>query len=128
MVPGTAAARVPQPRRGRRSRKTRLQLDRLCPPDNRGNQSWLEAGHPSAVGPWRRPRLTPNPALALKDGRLAILFGSPGGDVQCQAMLQSFLNMAVFAMDPQEAIEAPRFFSASFPNSFYPHKAEPGVL
>jgi len=95
---------------------------------DRGNQSWLEAGHPSAVAPWRRPRLTPNPALALKNGRLAILFGSPGGDVQCQAMLQCFLNMAVFGMDPQEAIETPRFFSASFPNSFYPHKPEPGVL
>lgn len=88
---------------------------------DRGSQSWLEPGHPSAVGPWRRPRLTPNPALAMKDGRIAMVFGTPGGDVQCQAMLQVFLNMAVFGMNPQEAIEAPRFFSAGFPNSFYPH-------
>jgi len=95
---------------------------------DRGNQSWLEPGHPSAVGPWRRPRLTPNPALAMRNGRLAMLFGTPGGDVQCQAMLQCFLNMTVFGMNPQEAIEAPRFFSASFPNSFYPHKSEPGKL
>lgn len=95
---------------------------------DRGTQSRVEAGHPSAIGPWRRPRLTPNPALALKDGRLAMVFGTPGGDVQCQAMLQFFLNVAVFGMDPQQAIETPRFFTASFPSSFYPHKSEPGVL
>jgi gamma-glutamyltranspeptidase/glutathione hydrolase len=57
-----------------------------------------------------------------------MLFGSPGGDVQCQAMLQFFLNVTMFGMDPQEAIESPRFFSASFPNSFYPHTRESGVL
>jgi gamma-glutamyltranspeptidase/glutathione hydrolase len=95
---------------------------------DRGSQSWLETGHPSVLGPWRRPRLTPNPALALSGGQLAMLFGSPGGDVQCQAMLQFFLNVTMFGMDPQEAIESPRFFSASFPNSFYPHTRESGVL
>jgi gamma-glutamyltranspeptidase/glutathione hydrolase len=57
-----------------------------------------------------------------------MLFGTPGGDVQSQAMLQFFLNVAVFDMDPQHAIEAPRFFTASFPSSFYPHKSEPGML
>lgn len=95
---------------------------------DRGNQSRTQPGHPSAIAPWRRPRLTPNPALAMRDGRLALVFGTPGGDVQCQAMLQSFLNMAVFSLDPQEAIESPRFFTASFPNSFYPNAQEPGLL
>jgi gamma-glutamyltranspeptidase/glutathione hydrolase len=94
----------------------------------RGDQSWLQAGHPSALAPWKRPRLTPNPALALKDGKLAMVFGTPGGDVQCQAMLQFFLNATVFGMDPQSAIETPRFATYSFPNSFYPHTSEPGVL
>lgn len=95
---------------------------------DRGTQSRIEEGHPSMIGPWRRPRLTPNPALALKDGRLAMVFGTPGGDVQCQAMLQFFLNVTIFKMNPQQAIETPRFFSASFPSSFYPHKYEPGML
>jgi gamma-glutamyltranspeptidase/glutathione hydrolase len=95
---------------------------------DRGSQSWLEPGHPSAIGPWRRPRLTPNPALAMKDGHIAMVFGTPGGDVQCQAMLQVFLNMAVFGMNPQEAIESPRFFCAGFPNSFYPHARGPMTL
>ena len=42
-------------------------------------------------------------------------FGSPGNDVQPQSMLQVFLNMFVFDMTPQQAIEQPRFATASFP-------------
>ncbi|HEX7075471.1 MAG TPA: gamma-glutamyltransferase family protein [Hyphomicrobiaceae bacterium] len=94
----------------------------------RGDQSWLEPGHASALAPWKRPRLTPNPALALKDGKLALVFGTPGGDVQCQAMLQFLMNTVVFGMNPQAAIETPRFATYSFPNSFYPHHSEPGML
>ena len=55
-------------------------------------------------------------------------FGTPGGDVQCQAMLQTFLNMEVFGMDPQQAVEAPRFATFSFPSSFEPHSVQPGRL
>ncbi|WP_233237249.1 gamma-glutamyltransferase family protein [Bordetella sp. LUAb4] len=94
----------------------------------RGSQSWAEAGHPCAVGPGRRPRLTPNPSLAIRPGQYVMPFGTPGGDVQCQAMLQTFLNMEVFGMDVQQAIEAPRFATFSFPSSFEPHNAMPGRL
>ncbi len=48
-------------------------------------------------------------------------FGTPGADAQCQAMLQVFLSIAVFGMNPQQAIEAPRFLTWSFPNSIHPH-------
>ena len=37
--------------------------------------------------------------------------------MQIQAMLQTFLNLFVFGMGPQAAVEAPRFASYSFPNS-----------
>jgi gamma-glutamyltranspeptidase/glutathione hydrolase len=94
----------------------------------RGDQNWIDTRHPSVLAPWKRPRLTPNPALAKKNGKLAFLFGTPGGDVQIQAMLQVFLNHAVHGMDPQAAIEAPRFASESFPGSFWPHTHKPGVL
>jgi gamma-glutamyltranspeptidase/glutathione hydrolase len=55
-------------------------------------------------------------------------FGTPGGDVQCQAMLQVFLNINVFGMSPQAAVEAPRFAGYSFPGSFEPHPYYPGRL
>src|SRR5690606_27902192 len=92
----------------------------LCAP-GRGSQSWAPRGHACAIGPGRRPRLTPHPSLAVRPGRYVMPFGTPGGDVQCQAMLQTFLNMEVFGMEPQQAVESPRFATFSFPSSFEPH-------
>lgn len=95
---------------------------------SRGSQSWAEAGHASAIAPEKRPRLTPNPSMAVRPGEFVMPFGSPGGDVQTQAMLQAFLNVTVFGMELQEAVEAPRFVSYSFPGSFEPHPIHPGRL
>jgi gamma-glutamyltranspeptidase/glutathione hydrolase len=95
---------------------------------SRGSQSWLDPEHPSAVAPGRRPRLTPNPAMLFRDGRLVMPFGTPGGDVQTQAMLQVLLNVVVFGQPPQAAVEAPRFATQSFPDSFWPHRYFPGRL
>ena len=75
----------------------------------RGSQSWLDPEHPSSLAPGKRPRLTPNPAMAFKDGKVWMPFGTPGGDVQCQSMVQLFLNVAEFGMDVQQAIEVPGF-------------------
>ena len=96
------------------------------PISTRGGQSWLDREHPSRLAPWKRPRLTPNPAMALKDGRVAVAFGCPGGDSQVQGMLQVFLNLVEFGLDPQTAIESPRVVTRSFQNSFWPHVYEPG--
>jgi gamma-glutamyltranspeptidase / glutathione hydrolase len=89
---------------------------------SRGSQSWAVEGHPSSVAPGKRPRLTPCPAIVFKNGRPFMPLGTPGGDVQCQAMAQVFLNVAVFGMEPQAAIEAPRFATYSYPGSFEPHE------
>jgi gamma-glutamyltranspeptidase/glutathione hydrolase len=66
--------------------------------------------------------------MAFKDGKPFLLFGTPGGDVQSQAMLQVLLNQTLFGMDIQSAIEAPRFATFSFPSSFEPHSYFPGRL
>lgn len=95
---------------------------------SRGSQSRLGRGHPSEVKPGKRPRLTPSPALALRDGRPFMGFGTPGGDVQSQAMMQVFLNVVEFGRTVQQAVEAPRFATSSFPNSFSPHTYLPGRL
>ena len=95
---------------------------------SRGQQSRLAAGHPSQVAPGKRPRLTPSPAIAMREGAPFMCFGTPGGDVQAPAMLQVFLNATQFGMQLQQAVEAPRFLSANFPNSFPPHDYFPGRL
>lgn len=94
----------------------------------RGIQSRLNDGHPSSVAAGKRPRLTPNPALLIRPGEYVRPFGSPGGDLQTQAMLQFLLNSLVFEMDLQSAAEAPYAFSYSFPDTFSPHAYFPGKL
>lgn len=95
---------------------------------SRGNQSRLLPGHPNDVCPGKRPRLTPTPALALAGDHVYLAFGTPGGDVQCQTMLQVWLNIVEFGMPVQTAIEAPRFSTFNFPDSFAPHPYLPGRL
>jgi gamma-glutamyltranspeptidase/glutathione hydrolase len=97
-------------------------------PSSRGSQSWAVPGHASCVVPGKRPRLTPNPALARRGREWVMPFGAPGGDLQPQGMLQVFLNHTVFGMSIQEAVEAPRFVTHSFPGSFEPHPYHPGRL
>ncbi|MFL5137216.1 MAG: gamma-glutamyltransferase family protein [Microvirga sp.] len=99
----------------------------LCP-SSRGSQSFTARGHPSEVMPGKRPRLTPNPAIAILEDGSVMPFGTPGGDVQTQAMLQVLLNLSVFGMDLTSAVEAPRFATYSFPSSFEPHEELPGRL
>jgi gamma-glutamyltranspeptidase/glutathione hydrolase len=73
------------------------------------------------VAPFKRPRTTISPSLALKDGKPWLAFGSMGGDQQDQWQLQFFLNRVVFGMPLQAAIEAPKFTSDHFPGLFHPH-------
>ncbi len=94
----------------------------------RGYQTWLDRDHPACLMPGKRPRLTPNPAMAFRDGKLWMPFGTPGGDVQCQSMTQLFLNVAEFGMDVQQAIEQPRVASWSFPDSGFPHSYTPAAM
>jgi len=97
-------------------------------PSPRGSQNWGDPTHPSGVAPGKRPRLTPSPAIAIRPGKTKMPFGTPGGDVQTQAMLQVFLNIHLFGMEVQEAVEAPRVASYSYPSSFEPHAYHPGLL
>lgn len=94
----------------------------------RGVQSRTDPGHPAALGPLRRPRVTPAPAIVLGPDDMVWPIACPGGDVILQAMLQTFLNVSVFGMTEQQAVEAPRATSLAFPDSFYPHAHPTGKL
>ncbi len=98
------------------------------PISTRGTQGWLDPDHPSAVAPGKRPRLTPNPGLMIWDDGRVMPYGTPGGDVQTQAMTQLVVNLVDYDMHPQEAVEAPRVWSENFPGSWDPHPYSPGVL
>lgn len=95
---------------------------------SRGSQSRADPDHPSSIAPGKRPRLTPNPAIAVCDDGRVVPFGTPGADVQIQAMAQALTNLLVFGMSPQDAVGAPRFSSYSYPQSFAPHNVSPDLL
>jgi gamma-glutamyltranspeptidase/glutathione hydrolase len=80
----------------------------------------LDEKHPNSLVPGKRPRHTINPALALKDGKPAMAWNTPGGDNQPQAMLQAFLNIVEFGMNPQLAVEQPTATTTNFHASNYP--------
>jgi gamma-glutamyltranspeptidase / glutathione hydrolase len=66
-------------------------------------------------------RQTINPALALKDGKPYMTFGTPGADTQPQAQMQFFLNVVEFGMNVQQALEQSYIVTTGFRSSYYPH-------
>jgi gamma-glutamyltranspeptidase / glutathione hydrolase len=77
--------------------------------------------HPNIVRGGKRPRTTLTPTIVLRDGKPYLALSSPGGDSQEQQALQVFLNMAVFGMRAQAAVEAPRVNSLHLHKSFGAH-------
>lgn len=88
----------------------------------------LDPAHPNALQPGKRPRTTLTPSLVTRNGEPWMVFGTPGGDQQDQWTLQFFLNVVVFGMSIQQALDAPTFHTQHFPSSFYPRAQHPGRL
>jgi gamma-glutamyltranspeptidase / glutathione hydrolase len=88
----------------------------------------MTPGHPNLLAPGKRPRVTLSPTVVTRDGKPFLVMSTPGGDNQDQAMLQVLLNIIVFNMTPQEAVEAPRFQTEHFYTSFADHAFKPGRL
>jgi len=96
--------------------------DTGVPLGNRMQAFVLEDKHPNVVQGGKRPRTTLSPTVVLRDGKPYVALSSPGGDSQDQQALQVLLDLAVFNMRPQAAVEAPRFNSLHYQESFGPHR------
>ncbi|HEV8131530.1 MAG TPA: gamma-glutamyltransferase, partial [Acidobacteriota bacterium] len=94
----------------------------------RGDYYSLVPGEANALEPGKRPRSTLQSTLVMKNGQPHMVLGSPGGDDQVMRTIQTLLNMIDFGMDVQQAIEAPRWSTRSFPASPFPHTMYPGDL
>jgi gamma-glutamyltranspeptidase/glutathione hydrolase len=68
----------------------------------------LDAKSPNALAPHRKVETRMAPVQAFRDGRLIAALGTPGSYGIPQTTTQMLLNLVVFEMDIQEAIEAPR--------------------
>ena len=75
------------------------------------------------VGAGKVPILNNSPVVVLKDGKLAFVFGTPGGETIGQTQFQMLVNLIDFQLPVQQAIEAPRFSLNAEPNFYKPGAA-----
>ena len=94
----------------------------------RGQMFWLRPGLPNSLAPGKRPRTTLSPALALRDGKPWMVFGTPGGEQQDQWQTIFFLRRVHHRLGIQQAIDMPAFHTEHWPSSFWPRIARPGKL
>ncbi|HZR24739.1 MAG TPA: gamma-glutamyltransferase family protein [Vicinamibacterales bacterium] len=102
--------------------------DTGVPLSNRMQVFDLDPASPNVLVGGKRPRTTLTPTIVLKDGKPFLAISTPGGDSQDQQVLNVLLNMMVFDMDVQQAIEQPRINSDHPHSSFDNHESVPGQL
>jgi len=92
---------------------------------NMPNHFGLVQGEANAIAPGKRPLSSMAPTIVLKDGKVEMVLGSPGGPRIITATLEAILNMVDYGMNAQEAVSAPRVHSQWLPDVLY---AEPFAL
>src|SRR5260370_32620695 len=68
----------------------------------------LAQGEANASQPGKRPLSSMTPTIILKNGKLFMTAGAPGGSRISTAVMQVILNVIDFGMNVQDAIDAPR--------------------
>ena len=85
----------------------------------------LVQGTANAIAPGKRPLSSMSPTLVLRNGRVAMVVGSPGGSRIITITLEVLLNVIDYGMEPQEAVNATRIHHQWLPDVL---AAEPYAL
>lgn len=83
------------------------------------NAYGLIGGEANSIEPGKRMLSSMTPTIVTKDGKVRMVLGAAGGPRIITATLQSFLNLAVFGMNAQEAIAANRVHHQWFPDILF---------
>ncbi|WP_373506187.1 gamma-glutamyltransferase [Aestuariivirga sp.] len=85
----------------------------------------LVQGKTNAIAPGKRPLSSMSPTIVMKDGKVFMVMGSPGGSRIISIVLQVFLNVVEHGMTIQEAVNAPRIHHQWLPDQI---SAEPFAI
>jgi gamma-glutamyltranspeptidase/glutathione hydrolase len=85
----------------------------------------LVQGATNAIAPGKRPLSSMAPTIVLRDGKVAMVLGSPGGSRIITITLETLLNLVDHDMSAQEAVDAPRLHHQWLPDTLF---AEPFAL
>jgi gamma-glutamyltranspeptidase/glutathione hydrolase len=98
-------------------------MDNFAANPGKTNHYGLVQGEANAIQPGKRPVSSMTPTILLKDGKLFMIVGTPGGPTILNSVMQAVVNVIDFHMNAQDAINAPRVH-----HQWYPDKLvmEPG--
>jgi gamma-glutamyltranspeptidase/glutathione hydrolase len=80
------------------------------------NMFGLIQGEANAVGPNKRPLSAMTPTIVLKDGKLWLVLGTPGGPTIITTVANILTGVADYGLDIQQAVNAPRFHEQWLPD------------
>ena len=80
------------------------------------NAYGLIQGPANAIGPGKRPLSAMTPTIVLKDGKLFLVLGSPGGPTIITTVANVLVGVVDFGLDIQESVNAPRFHHQWLPD------------
>jgi gamma-glutamyltranspeptidase / glutathione hydrolase len=87
------------------------------------NMYGLIQGPANSIAPGKRPLSAMTPTIVLKEGKVAMVLGSPGGGRIITTVANIFLSVADEGLNIQQAVDAPRFHHQYLPDVLY---LEPG--
>jgi gamma-glutamyltranspeptidase/glutathione hydrolase len=79
----------------------------------------LVQGEANRIEPGKRPLSSMAPTIVTRDGKVAMVLGSPGGARISTIMLETILNIIDYGMTPSEAVDAPRIHHQWLPDTIY---------
>ncbi len=83
------------------------------------NQYGVVQGKVNSIAPGKRPVSSMTPVIACRNGRAAMVAGTPGGPTIVSTMAQVMLYLMRFGLNPQDAINAPRVHHQWLPDTLF---------
>ena len=92
------------------------EMDDFAAKPGSANMFGLVQGEANAIKPGKRPLSSMTPTILVRDGKLFMVVGGPGGGRIITSVLQTILNVVDFGMNVQDAVDAPRFHHQWMPD------------